>query len=426
LARLSPSPPPSSPPRSGLHRRAFVCGIALLVATALCWAAWVVADALGRPWALGLPAVEVHGLALTFGFMPSFFAGFLFTMAPRWLRQPPLPPAALAPTLAAQAAGWSLFLVGAHASAARAASLAALGLGLAALGWMLAWARLVGLLRAGRGAERAHLDVVATAGGIGAAAMIAAAAGLALGALPLVRAATLAGLWIFVGGTFAGAAHRMIGFLGAALPALDARRPRAMLHALAALFAIEGAGAALEAWGGPPPPALRLAQAVLEAGAGAGLLALCMRWRALQGSHVRFIAMLQAAFLWLASAFLLAGASHAGALRAGGDVAILGAAPLHAYTVGFLGTTMLAMVSRVACGHAGRTVVADDLLWRLFLLLQAAALARVGGGLLSSLGAAGGAHLVVAAACLWAVVWSAWALRVVPWLAREKKRGDLG
>jgi len=129
-----------------------------------------------------------------------------------------------------------------------------------------------------------------------------------------------------------------------------------------------------------------------------------------------FLFSLPAAFLWLASAVLLAGASHAGALLAGEDAPILGTTPLHAYTVGFLGTTMLAMVSRVACGHAGRTVVADDLLWWLFVLLQAAALARVGGGLLAALPVPAGAPPVVAAACLWAAAWSAWALRVVPWL----------
>jgi len=409
-----------SSPSPSLHRRAFLCGIALLVVTAVGWAAWLVADAAGRPWALGLPAVEVHGLALTFGFMPSFFAGFLFTMAPRWLRRPPLPASALAPTLAAQAAGWALFLAGAHASTTRAGPLAGLGLGLAALGWVLAWARLIGLLRAARDADRAHLGVVTAAGGIGAAAMIVAAAALALDDLPLARAATLAGLWIFVGGTFAGAAHRMIGFLGSAMPALEQRLPHAMLHALAALFAIEGSGAALEAWGGPPAAAWRLAQSVLETGAGAGLLALCVRWRALQGSRARFIAMLQSAFCWLALAFLLAGASHAGALLTGAGAAILGATPLHAYTVGFLGTTMLAMVSRVACGHAGRAVVADELLWRLFLVLQAAAVARVGGGLLASFGSPGGPSLIVIAACLWAAAWSAWALRVVPWLARAQ------
>jgi uncharacterized protein involved in response to NO len=392
----------------------------LLVAAAVAWASFLLAGACGRPWASGLPAIEAHGLAMTFGFMPSFFAGFLFTMAPKWLRRPPLPAAALAPTLVAQAAGWLVFALGAQAQAPRAGALAALGLGLAGLGWALAWARLVGVLHTARGVDRAHLGLVALAGLVGVLALGVAAAALALDRPALVRGATWVGVWIFVGGTFAAAAHRMIPFLGSALPALDERHPHVLLHALFVLFAIEGAiegaGAALAPQGGLPP-GLRLAQAFLEAGAGVALLALWVRWRRVQGARVRFVAMLQAGVAWLGVSFVLAAASHAGA-GAGGPA--LGAAPLHAYTMGFLGTTMLAMVTRVACAHAGRAVVADAVLWRLFLLLQATVLARVGGGVLASSGVAVGVALVVAAACGWALAWGAWALRVLPWLARGR------
>jgi uncharacterized protein involved in response to NO len=409
--------PPARPPGVP-HRWAFVVGAVLLVVLAAWWAGVLALAGGGRPPALGLAPAEAHGLAMSFGFMPSFFAGFLFTTAPKWLRRAPLPARALAPTLALQAAGWAVFLVGVHAPAPRAAALAALGLAAAACGWSLAWGRLVLLLRASRGADRAHLGLVAAAGAVGAAAMGTAAAALALGAQPLVRAAVHAGLWIFVGGTFAATAHRMVPFLGAALPALDERRPHALLHALTALFALEGTSAALAALGRLPPPAAQGALAALEAAAGAGLIALCARWHRVQGSRVRFVAMLQAAFGWLGLAFLLAGASHALA-AAGGGVRSLGAVPLHAYTMGFLGTVMLAMISRVACGHAGRTVVADDVLWGLFLVLQAAGLARVGGGVLATLGAPGAAWLVLAAAVAWAGAWLAWASRIVPWLARQ-------
>jgi uncharacterized protein involved in response to NO len=89
-------------------------------------------------------------------------------------------------------------------------------------------------------------------------------------------------------------------------------------------------------------------------------------------------------------------------------------AALHAYALGFLGTLLLAMASRVTCGQAGRAVVADRFLWVLFLLLQAAVLARVAW----SLWPAGAAWLLPAAAGAWAVVALGWLLRYGRWLGQ--------
>ena len=50
---------------------------------------------------------------------------------------------------------------------------------------------------------------------------------------------------------------------------------------------------------------------------------------------------------------------------------------MHAVTIGGLGSLMLAMVTRVSCGHSGRPLVADNLVWALFWLLQATALLRI-------------------------------------------------
>ena len=64
-------------------------------------------------------------------------------------------------------------------------------------------------------------------------------------------------------------------------------------------------------------------------------------------------------------------AASAGALT-------LGLAPLHALTAGYLGATLLAMVTRVAAGHSGRPLAADGLAWGLYWTLQTAAMLRVG------------------------------------------------
>src|SRR5262249_20230449 len=104
----------------------------------------------------------------------------------------------------------------------------------------------------------------------------------------------------------------------------------------------------------------------------------------------------------------------------------LGLAPLHAYTMGFLGSTLLAMVTRVSCGHGGRALVADDYIWRLFLLLQFAVLARISGALLQGFADGAGSGVITAAAVGWAVVAMAWASRYGRWYGTPRPDGRPG
>jgi uncharacterized protein involved in response to NO len=100
--------------------------------------------------------------------------------------------------------------------------------------------------------------------------------------------------------------------------------------------------------------------------------------------------MLHAGFAWLGLALTPSAVSHARVLWLGPE-ASLGLAPLHALSVGYLGTTLLAMVTRVAAGHSGRPLAADGLAFSLYLLLQAAALGRVAAAIQVNLSAVWGA-----------------------------------
>jgi len=268
-----------------------------------------------------------------------------------------------------------------------------------------------------------HAALLALAGGVGALALWAAAAGIAADAPALVRAAVQAGLWAFVGVTFVTAMHRMIPFLGgAALPLLDAWRPRWLLASLVAAVGLEGACAVADAALVPWAGALRPLRGALELGAGLGLLALALRWARVQNLRVRLIAMLHAAFVWLGLAFLLAGVAHAFAGSAAAALAP-GASALHAYAMGFLGTTALTMVTRVTCGQSGRGMVADDFLWRLFLVLQVATALRVGGAVLAALDAEAAAPLIALAALAWAGVSLTWSTRQLRWFGQRAADG---
>ena len=84
--------------------------------------------------------------------------------------------------------------------------------------------------------------------------------------------------------------------------------------------------------------------------------------------------------------------------------------------MGFLGGMLFAMATRVICGHGGLALVADDFVWTLFWLLQAATLLRLASPLWS---AASGA-MTAAAATIWTLVWVTWAVRFLPVLLKPR------
>ena len=409
------------------HRMAFAAGALMLALSALWWAVAMLAQSGGHALRFGLPPFQAHGLVMALGFMPFFFTGFLFTAGPKWLGRPPVAADELAAPLLAQLAGWAVFLLGVHGpDPAFATVFGGTGLAAVAVGWTQVWWRFVAMLRASTVPDRTHARVIAAAGAIGALSLWAAAAGVALSEFALVRAALHAALWLFIGIVYAAVAHRMIPFFSAAaLPVLDAWRPLWLLWSLVGLLAAEGVIALSEAWIGPLPSALQALQAAVELPAGVALLVLAIRWGLLQSLRIRLLAMLHLGFVWLGLSFVLAGVSHL--LAAGSEGSVhLGVAPLHAYTMGFLGSTLIAMATRVSSGHGGRSLAADDVVWRLFWVLQAAVLARVVAAVLAASGIEGAMSLIAAAAVAWCAVCAAWAIRYGRWYGRPRADGRPG
>jgi len=78
----------------------------------------------------------------------------------------------------------------------------------------------------------------------------------------------------------------------------------------------------------------------------------------------------------------------------------------------------MAMVTRVTCGHSGRTLAADALTWRLFVLLQLTAVVRVAAGI-----GAGPVWLAVAG-LMWIGAFVPWCAKYAPvyWRARADGR----
>ena len=82
----------------------------------------------------------------------------------------------------------------------------------------------------------------------------------------------------------------------------------------------------------------------------------------------------------------------------------LGLVPLHVLMLGFIGTMLLAMATRVTLGHSGRQLAADQPTWVLFWLYHAVILLRTGAELFLSRPG----HGYLAAALLWLACFGWW------------------
>ena len=399
------------------HRLGFFMAMLVLAGAALWWAAvQLQRSGAGFQLPFGMSPSLVHAAVMTFGFFPLFFSGFLFTAGPKWLDVPPPSARALAPALLAQLAGWLLWLAGSHLHVA----IAATGLALALLGLCLITSRFWGLIAASAAPDRVHAKAVCAALLVGCASLAGVTIATLAGADSSARQFVHTGLWGFVVVVYLTVANRMIPFFTSSATQM-ARRwgPEWVLWLMLSAAGFEVAATWVEPWLGGLA-AWQILRGVLELSAGAAVVALGIAWGLVQSLRIRLLAMLHLGLLWLGLALLLSGASQL--LGWFTQAPVLPLAALHALTMGCLGSLMLAMVTRVSCGHSGRPLVADNLVWGLFWLLQVATLLRIAGAV------PGGSTqtLLTATALVWTLVMLTWAIRYGSWYGRPRADGRPG
>lgn len=400
------------------HRLAFAAGALILASSALWWLGALLAREFGTPLAWTVPMPIAHSVLMAFGFMPLFFVGFLFTAGPRWLGLPPVDARNLVRAVATYAAAWLLYLPAVHLSQYFAAACIAL----AAAAWSVLGWRYARMVDASEADDRVHARVVRIGVVMGIAALWMAALAIATGSWQLLRGTVIGALWGCLAMTYLGVAHRMIPFFTAsALPFLNAWRPMWLLGVFVAATVTGFISGLIDLTIWPAPPAVRVLQLLPETLLGLGLLSLAVRWGIVQSLRVRLLAMLHVGFVWLALVFVLLAVSH-GMLLASNEARSLGLAPLHALTMGFMGATLMAMVTRVSAGHSGRHLVADDLVWTLFWLQQLATVLRVA----AACWPGAPSWMTSLAASLWALATVTWAIRYGRWYGRPRIDGAPG
>lgn len=399
------------------HRLGFAAACLLLICSSAWWL-WLQTTRMGWlpvPYMAVSPTIT-HGVLMVYGFMPLFFSGFLFTAGPKWLGVLAPPARQMAGATLLQTVGWLTFIAGSHWHPF--AAFGGMALAWAGLSWNL-W-RFWHLTRSSDADDKTHPHVILLAGALGSLCLASAGISLLAGRVDLTRVWLLTGLWGFVATTYIAAAHRLIPFFtSSALPMVAVWRPMWVLYFLLLAVAQKVVLVWFE-WSGWNVTTLQTLSSFWMAVSGLVVLWLAFMWGLAQSLSIRLLAMLHVGFVWLGIAFLLDALGHFWSVVIRSAPWALGA--LHATTIGFMGSLMLAMVTRVSCGHGGRKLVADNLTWSLFGLLQLAALARVAAAMSTGQPELANA-LTLLSALLWCVCVVPWSLRLLDWFGRPRADG---
>ncbi len=363
--------------------RPFFLFAALWAAFALPLAIAYLEAAAAPPSRFGPPLWHAHEMA--FGFGGAVVAGFLLTAIPNWTGRMPLQGAPLAGLVLL----WLVGRVAVFFSANMPAGVA-MTLDLAfPLVFLLVVAREIVTGRNWRNLPMlAALALLFTGNLLTHLETTGAAATGAMGAR--LGVATLAMLVALIGGRITPSFTR--NWLVKTLPGAGTPAPFDAIDRVALLTTLLGLAAFVAA------PDF-FATALLEIAAGAALSFRLARWRGAATGPEPMLFVLHLGYGWLALGLLLMGANG-----------LLGVAPptapLHALTVGAIGTMTLAVMTRATRGHTGRPLTADAGTVAIYVAITLAAILRVGAPF------AGGAHLSVLwlAGALWSAAYGFFAL----------------
>ena len=375
------------------HRLMFFIGATNVLLAMAWWAMWLL-DARWQLFGLRQPQVWagwLHAFVMQYQVFPSFIFGFLLTVFPKWMGLPDIPRARYVPVGIGLFGGQLLAVAGAFGWAPGIA----LGSWLTLAGWLVGIATLGPMLWRERGTTwtaRACFGALV----LGLAGLVSWVVFLHGGDARFAFASIKLGTFGLLLPVYFSVAHRMFPFFaGNVVPGYVAWRPLWLLGAVLALsvahLGLDLAHAYRWLW---------LADLPLLA-----LLSLALwRWWP-RGAVPGILRVLFIGLAWLPVAIALY-AFQSIAYEFTGQF-LLGRGPAHALFVGFFGSVLVAMVTRVTQGHSGRKLVMPKAAWFAFLAIQLVALARVFAEVLPDMWA-----WQAAAAVGWLVAFAPWVFRV--------------
>ncbi len=388
LQQLSPRLLSAAP-----HRLMFFIGATNLLLAMAWWAGWLLATR----WPLfAMPqptpyAGWLHAFVMQYQMLPSFFFGFLLTVFPKWLGLPDISRWRYLPVGAGLFGGQIATLLGALGWDAGIV----VGLLLTLAGWIAGITALAPLLWREKAVTwHARSCFAALCLGLfGLFAWIAFVSGAApawlLFSIKIGSFGLLLPMYVTV-------AHRMFPFFaGSVVPGYRPWRPFwllgtfwvfALLH-----LAIELLHGERWLWC-VDLPLLALTATML------------WRWWP-RGPKPAILSVLFIGLAWLPIAFALYVIQSLTLFASG--TSWLGRAPAHALFIGFFGSVLVAMVTRVTQGHSGRPLTMPRTAWFAFVAIQLVAVMRIAAEL-----APDGMAWQTAAALGWVIAFAPWVARI--------------
>jgi uncharacterized protein involved in response to NO len=381
---LSPSLLAAAP-----HRLLFFVGASNVLLAMLWWALWLV-DTRWQIFRLPQPVVHagwLHAIVMQYQVLPPFIFGFLLTVFPRWMNQPALRGRHYVPVGAGLLGGQALTLAG----LAGAPSLLYAGAFVTIAAWALGLAFLLQMLWRESG-RTWHAISCAVALGFGLIGLVLYAAYLHFHDARLMFVALKLGTFGLLLPIFVTVAHRMFPFF-AGVAVIGHAGWRSMPW-LAAFWALALCHLGLET--------RHIYEWLWWPDLGLAALTGIWLWRNWpRAAMPPLLRVLFAGYAWLPIAMaLFAGQS---AWYAATGTFLLGRAPAHALFIGFFGSLLVAMVTRVTQGHSGRPLVLGRAAGFAFVAIQCVAVLRVA------------AELLPDAQAWQAVAAAGWLLAFVPW-----------
>jgi uncharacterized protein involved in response to NO len=360
-------PPPRLSPRllaEAPHRLMFFIGASNVLLAMLWWAAWLASARWPR---FAMPDTSIyagwlHAFVMQYQMLPSFIFGFLLTVFPRWMGLPEFERWRYVPVGIGLFGGQLATLLGALGWKAGIA----VGLLMTIAGWLAAISTLAPLLWRERGTTW-HARACFTALLLGLTGLLAWAAFVFGASAIWVFASIKLGTFGLLFPLYVTVAHRMFPFFaGNAVPGHVPWRPMGLLGLLWGFsllhLALELVHGYAWLWLSDMP------LVVLS-------IVMLVRWWP-TGPKPALLTVLFVGLAWLPVAFTLYLTQSLVYLLT--SEFVLGRAPAHALFVGFFGSVLVAMVTRVTQGHSGRALVMPKAAWFAFVAIQLVAVVRVG------------------------------------------------
>lgn len=394
------------------HRLLFFGGLLQLIMTI----AWWSIELAGRytdwwpPLPTVIPSGWAHAILMLYGLFPFFIFGFLMTTYPRWMRGQEIPYHRYVTTFILLMAAIVTIYIALHVSKI----LLIIGISILLLGWSYGFYSLLQVYFQAPTNDKYYETVLNIILLVTCLNIVTIILGLIIDNPLYLNSSIILGIWLYLIPLLITVCHRMLPFFtSCVLSNYTVVQPKWTLPVVG-ICVVGHSFLELQnylAW-----------RFIFDIPLMLIVFHHSYYWAFRRSFADRLLAVLHVSFLWLGIALLLYNIQSITLLFS--HQLILGKAPLHALTIGFITSLVVGMASRVMRGHSGRPLIADNLTWICFWSVSGIALLRISAEL--PIHQIFGLHFNLLASLLWLLFLSLWSLFYLPMVIKPRVDGKPG